>query len=347
MARAGNSDEPLTWRMSPGDRVLGFSRFMVLALLRLLGVVSLLDFCSCVIDYRNEGKLSTKKTKKKMSTTYGELFEKIVKTLNRANDIALQARVAALIRQHYYAICARHSWENLRRTIEVDMSAAESDGGVWLPTHLIGIDRVRTEDGLEILPKDRFDLDAEDAGIRYSVWRGADAPLWTGVVDIVHGSSTFAPASVMPDVVGQYIEFETAEYFLIVAPNTLDRTYWGPTYHEAVATVRPVETKKIGVFDDDERPVKSGKITIYGWFYPPQLWRDSDRILLPDAAWLELLVLRDLPEARERRPVAAQELEAAKTQCYMLNSDIYRDRFARDVKNRKMRFGSGMYGVRR
>lgn len=283
-----------------------------------------------------------------MSTTYGELFEKIVRTLNRSNDMALQVRVAALIRQHYYAICARHSWENLRRAIEVDLSQADTDGGVWLPTTFIGADRVRTEDGYEIFQKDRFDLDAEDLGLRYAVWRGSDTPLWTGSVDISHGSLTFTPASVMPaDAVGHYIEFETAEYFLLVAPNTLERPYWGPTYHEALATVRPVETKKFGVFDDEEQPVRRGKVTIYGWFYPPQLWRDSDRILLPDATWLELLVLRDLPEARERRPVSAQELEAAKTQCYMLNADVYRDRFARDVKNRKMRFGSAMYGVRR
>lgn len=279
---------------------------------------------------------------------FGELSDKILKTILRSADVMVRERTKDLIRQHYYAIAKRQSWYMMRHTITLDFTAAGPDGYLWLPSNLIGIDRVRNKDGVEYYPRDRHEIDPSDAGYRYATWRGAQEPLFRGTGSILHGASGFTCGSLVDNHSGYWVEFGTGEYFLLTGINTFTPVYWGPTKTTgAPITIRPVGTKVIALYDEDENLVRDSSVTVYYWAFPPQLWKDEDEILLPDTSWLELSVLRDMPEAKDRRPVNQRELDAAETKCLLLNPAFPRERQSRDRRNRPLALDAGVFGVRR
>lgn len=278
----------------------------------------------------------------------GDFISKILKTTRRENDAVVIERARMLMRQHYYNIAQRQSWQLMRQKMTLDFTDAAADGTLWLPTNLIGIDRVRDEDRYEYYPRDRHDVEPDDAGFRYAKWRGSNSPLFYGDGTIAQGASDFTCSDLTDDYTGYWVDFGTSEYFELTAIKTFTPKYWGPTQTaNAKITVRPIRTEVMAIYDEDEELLIDREVTVYYWAYPPQLWKDDDEILLPDHTWLELLVFRDLPEAKERRPVNQREIDAAEAKCMMLNPAFPRERQTRDRRNRPLALDAGMFGRRR
>ena len=277
----------------------------------------------------------------------GDLIRKILTTTNRSNDALVRARAWDIMRQHYYSIAKRQSWELMRQVIELDFTDADATGRMWLPSNLLGIDRVRDEDGFEFYPRDRHDVEPDDHGFRYAAWRGESQPLFYGRGSVVHGASVFTCEALTDNHAGYWVEFATGEYFLLTAAKAFTPAYYGPTNsNSAEITVRPVRTQVMSIYDENEEVLSDRTMTVYFWALPPQLWKDSDEILLPDATWLELLIFRDLPEAKDRRPVNQREIADAEARCQMLNPAFPRERVSRDRRNRPLALGAGMFGER-
>jgi hypothetical protein len=279
---------------------------------------------------------------------FGELVDKILKTTNRSSDALVRTRTKDLIRQHYYTIAKRQSWYMMRQTVALDFTTAGAGGYLWLPSNLVEIDRVRDEDGMEYYPRDRHDVDPDDAGYRYATWRGAQEPLFRGVGSVANGASGFACDALTDDHAGYWVEFGTGEHFLLTGTKAFSPAYWGPAQTSgAPIIIRPIRTRVMALYDEDEELLIDRTVTVHYWALPPQLWKDEDEILLPDTGWLELSVFRDMPEAKERRPVNQRELDAAETKCLLLNPAFPRERQTRDRRNRPLSLDAGVFGVRR
>jgi hypothetical protein len=74
-------------------------------------------------------------------------------------------------------------------------------------------------------------------------------------------------------------------------------------------------------------------VYVYYWRCPTPLYRDSDFVLLPSAQALQLLVLRELPEAKALRPVSQGEIDDEKAKMKALNPAFIKGGGARDKHN--------------
>ena len=99
----------------------------------------------------------------------GNIVENILKAMRRYEDEDMTTRVWRILNEQYFDICRRHSWKKLRRPpIALDFSAATSTG-LWIPSNLFGINRVRDNtNDFEFLNRDRADaIEPDDDGYRF------------------------------------------------------------------------------------------------------------------------------------------------------------------------------------
>lgn len=280
----------------------------------------------------------------------GEIVEKILQSTNRTNDEVSRTRIWSLLRLHYFKIARRQSWELLRR----DVTVTAATGGAWLPSDLIDIDRVRdVAQGHDFFRRDSYDVEPDEGGYRYVVSQGSESSLHYGTCTVPNKSSVVTSASANnADYTGEYCRLgNELGYYKFTSgfsadSATIGTLYTGPTLANAPLIVRPSETKKIHFYDEYEQVITSGTMKVYYWAYPRQLYQADDEILLPDLMWLELAILRDWPDARERRPVNIGELRDAEAQCLAMNKTFQRRDPARDVRNKKFSLSSSMFGRR-
>lgn len=278
----------------------------------------------------------------------GDLAANILDTIRRRNEKDVRDRVWSLMRKHYYLIMQRQSWALARKSIDLDFSDADSDDKLWLPSNLVGIDRVRDEDGVDYYERDRHDIEPSEGGLRYTVWRAAESPLFSGTGSINSEAASFTCDSLTDDHTGYYVSFGSDECFLLTAIKSFSPSYYGPTKStDCPVVIRPVRTLAMKLYDDEEEAITDAVITLHYWALPPQLWRDQDDILLPDTQWLELLIYRDMPEAKERRPVNQREIETAELRCMSMNPSFNRSRHPRDRINRPAGLTAGIFDRRR
>ena len=108
------------------------------------------------------------------------------------------------------------------------------------------------------------------------------------------------------DHTGEYVQFwDQPGFHLLTAQNTFTPRYWGPRISSKSCTVRPATTKKI-VITDDVGALDDSTVQVYSWAYPPPLYQEFQRPLIPHYRALELLMWIDLigPIGKRHREAA-------------------------------------------
>lgn len=280
----------------------------------------------------------------------GQIVEKILQSTNRTQDENSRKTVWNLLRLHYFKIARFQSWELLRKEVTVSITAS----GAWLPSDLIDIDRIReTIAGFDFYRRDASDVDPDEGGYRFVVAQGSEAPLLYSTCSIQNKSTSITSAGAgSTDYTGEYCRIggESGYYKFASAfagdVATLSTVFTGPAQVNQPLIVRPSETRKVFFYDELENMMTTGTAKVFYWAYPRQLYLNDDEILLPDLAWLELSILRDWPDARERRPVNIGELREARDLCVGMNRVFQRRDPARDVRNKRFSLNGSMFGQR-
>lgn len=290
----------------------------------------------------------------------GHIHESVVEAMHRKSDKELSERVWKVLNKEYFELCARHPWMQLRQpALTLDFTTDTTNAGMWLPSNLFGIQRVRDEDdGIDFIPRDHADaMEGDDEGYRFYTFPGQDhdefysKDLMLSPADDGKGTDAFASAeltSAAVDYTGEYAMFGTELGFYKLATSvTFAPKYYGPTYGgEGALRIRPKETLKLMIVDPAEDFLSDRDVKVYWWAAPPPLYRDTDVVLLPQARVLELKVLKAMPEAKERRPVSQGEIDEAMAEAMNLNPDNPRAAKPRDKHNSLFSFKSSLYSER-
>jgi len=281
----------------------------------------------------------------------GLVIDNTLRLMHRKSDDDTTNILWRNLRKVYYSLCKKHSWELLRRKAELDFTTADSTG-LWLPSNLLGIDKIWDEDNyVEFFPRDRHNIEYEEPGFRYYTYAGSTTPLATGndasIASGDDGTTTFTADSLTADHTGEYIRFgEELAYFLLTAEKTFSPTYYGEDLTDIPYFIRPTETKKLVLVDRNENVLTDRQVQVYYWEAPAQLYRASDMLVLPLSKPVELALLREMPESKERRPVSEAEVERAVNEALAMNPDFPRDNRPRDRHNRLFDCRTSLFGKR-
>lgn len=271
------------------------------------------------------------------------IVDNILDVCRGSADSGFESKVMRLINNKYFELCRKTSWRNLRTRLTLDFSASD-EYGLWLPPDVFGVDMVRDTDGVEFIERDRADIEADEYAYKYYRYTGSTSPLLYDVdVAISQGGDSFTSVAVDAlvaagtSVEDEYVRFGTElGYYKITgdtSPYGIMPTYYGPEQAEGDIRVRPEETERMVILDASEDTLLDRSVYVDYWKAPMPLYRDSDFILLPSATVLELMVLRELPEAKALRPVSSGEIEDALAEAKRLNPMFARSGNPRDKHN--------------
>lgn len=275
---------------------------------------------------------------------FKNFIDEVLRACRASNDADLRKTVEKLTNNKYFDICREFSVRDLRTMVTLDFTTA-TDDGLWLPSDLFGIDCVRDEDEVEFIERDRSEIEDDEFGYRYYRYKGDDDPLLEGDDLLINAdASSFTSATVDAYITGggtvlnQYIRIAEEPGFYKITntatPYTISPTYHGPSQSQASFRIRPEEDERMIIIDDAEALLKDREIDVYYWKAPRPLYRDSDFILLPSAMALQLVVLRELPEAKAFRPVSQGEIDDEKAKMIKLNPTFVRPSKPRDKHNK-------------
>ena len=251
------------------------------------------------------------------------------------SDADLMSRVWRMLRQEYYKLAARTSWEMLREVTTLDFSSADSTG-LRIPDNVLGIDLVwDADDEIEFLERTRTGALKEDFVYRYYLYRPSEDALSRPEDIVIHsGNSAFTSDTVDAlvagggSVDGEWVRFggELDMYQIEgdTSPYALDRTYYGPTLSGGIALIRGAESRKMVLMDNGEEVLTDRDVKLYYWRVPRMPYNEDDELFLPLGDALELSVLQRLPEAKAMRPVNSRETKAALDQELRLNPTFER-----------------------
>jgi hypothetical protein len=201
-----------------------------------------------------------------------DILESLYETFNAATPERMLL-IQRELREAYYELCRKTSWESMRDSIVYRYN--EADDGMWLPSDVIGVDCVTDGESVWNQSGVTASLDKQSCEKKWFFAETARTPLVFGKgININSGSSEFTGAPLITaNHVGMYVRIgaENAVYQLASA-TTLTTVYRGPTIKSGEYHVRPVTTAA----------------TIFVWRYPEQLYADDQVCVLPRADVLEL-----------------------------------------------------------
>lgn len=266
---------------------------------------------------------------------FGDIVLNILEAINYVKDAPMKTRVKRLINQEYFSLCRRVSWDRLRSMTTLDFETAD-DTGLYLPSNLFGIDRVRDDDDeFEFYERDREDIEPDEEGYRYYTYCPSQDPAFTNTGTVRKAGTTFVCDSLTTDYTASYVKFGSEPgYYLLSAIKTFTPTYYGEDIEDGQIVIRPPETKKMVLMDRGEEILKDRSVDVYYWQAPRPLYNDWDIPILPTCVPLELMVLRRLPEAKARRPVGEAEVKNAIAEAIAMNPSAPRAPSPRDIHNR-------------
>lgn len=286
----------------------------------------------------------------------GIVIGNILEAMQAQNDKVMVARVWRLLNNELDEITRRHSWHELRRTLTLDFSAAGvDDTGLWLPANLAGIDRVYdADDEIEFWEVDKSELATSDDIYRYYRCCGSETALFEGQdLALTKGGQSFVSAALTvagTSVSGSYMILGGRSGFFLIGsgatPFTITPRYWGDSVTSGVFAIRPTSTQKMLIADPDEELLHDRDVVVDYWQMPNPVYLETDNIPLPSGHYLELKVLRQLPEAKPRRPVSQGELDEAWADMLMLNPTYPRLPSPQSRKDQAFRFTSNPFARR-
>lgn len=250
--------------------------------------------------------------------TKKELKENVLEAIRRVAHLHTGDLVDRWINQEYFKLCRLHSWHALRTSIQVDFTALadDDDTGLYIPSNVFGIDRVRdNEDDIEFVPRDQADaIQPDESGYRYYVHMPETSEVAYGQdLTLQSGATTFQADSLVTDysTTDDFIQFGIEPgFYQLTAIKTFEPVYWGPSMNGEAWKIRPETTQKMVILDSAENVLRDRTVDIYYWKAPQPLYRDTDRIVLPIAAPLELAVLIRAVGIVGKRQIAADRYRA-------------------------------------
>lgn len=293
-----------------------------------------------------------------MQQSKKELKDEILDDMNAHSDEGIVARVEKLIHKMYFKICGKISWAPLRESITLDFSSA-GENGLLLPSNLYGIDRVRDEvNGIDFIMRDPQEVSPDEAGYRaYRTFPSRDPWNRGDDIRIQKGATMFTSATVDAfvlagnSIIGEYLKVASEPgYYKITSdtsPYSISETYYGPDNIQAEYMIRPSETTRLFLIDPSETILQDRSVVVYYWSAPRPLYNDNDPIIFPDATILKLMILRELPEAKKRRPVSKTEMDDAMSEAKRLNPQFPITSAPRDRNNNLFTFNKNLYQTRR
>lgn len=288
----------------------------------------------------------------------GRILKRIQAAAKIENDSTLTERAWDIMRDEYWDLCRRVSWQPLRKRVTIDTTSSAYSSGMWMPSDMFGIDMVIDSNDVPYIERDRAGIEADEYGYRYYTYRASTTPL-TGDFDVNietsdEGISSFTSTTLDTYVAlgnsvdGEYIRFgEEPGYYLIgsdTSPYSITPKYYGPAMHDERYEVRPSETQKIVFIDPSDNEIETlDTVYVHYWTAPEQIYALWQNILLPTAKILMLRTLREMPEAKERRPVSDKEEEKAMGDALRLNPSFPRRPDPRDKHNGLFEFKNHLY----
>jgi hypothetical protein len=279
------------------------------------------------------------------------ILNNILDAAQAGNNATIRERAERLLNVEYFDLCAEYSWVALRATVQIDFSDMSDETGMWLPSHMAGIDEIRdNDDEFVYYPRDRQDIEPDENVYRFYFYNpNVEAAATVDDAVVVKGGTTFTSTDLgSTDYTDYYIKFgPELGYYLLTAAKTFTPTYNGPTQDHCFIQFRPPETRKLVTLDRSEDVMDDNTVNVYYWKYPMPLYTDEERSILPRDKILELRVLRQIPEAKARRPVSLNELRDELEKTLALNPSFPHTPPPRDRHNRMFEFDSEtMYGDR-
>jgi len=281
--------------------------------------------------------------------TAGEIVDSVLRACVREEDDDFRKIVWRELNHVYFSICRQHPWQALRNSVSLDFTAAD-DTGLWLPTNLMDIERVRDNtDNYEFVRRDKQEAEPDENTYRfYTYVPDSDDLFFCDDCFVAQGDTSFSSQTLgTSDYTGYHIRFgREPGYYKLTAATTFTPRYYGPTYDGGEARIREKGTEKLVILDAGESILKDRTVVVYYWQAPTALYRDSDIPVLPMHDPIELSLYRAFPEAKQRRPVSDRELDAAMEKALKLNPDFPRVGKPRDVMNNPFDFKRPIFGRR-
>lgn len=243
--------------------------------------------------------------------TRGQLVESGLKVMGKGNADT-KKDVECVLNACYYRIAEMTDWLAMRVQESHTFTATETDGR-YLRSDLIGITAVVDEtDGEElryhpIAESGRFAYDGKPHWYHPSVAVSPVDEIDSGISINRGDTNVSGTTKLSGNQSGEYVQFDNQPGFYKFSSTTaISTTYWGPSIKNKGCIVRPRSTKKL-VITDADAALEAATVQVYGWVYPPPLYLDSQRPLLPQDRALELMMWIDLVGPLEKRRSEAQD----------------------------------------
>ena len=209
------------------------------------------------------------------------LIDDILDVTSSTNNTAARRLTERKCRFEFDNIANRLPLDSLRATLELDFTSADSDDGIWLPSDLRGIERVRDQDnGFEFYSMNKADAFEPSAyGYRYFTYLGAREALFSGTdLVVAKGGTSFTSSSLVTAIAGGksvdgfYAKFATDPGLYLIdgdtSPFDFSPTFYGDNAQQGELTIRPPNTKKMRLLDQSENAMIDRTVDVYYWRSP-------------------------------------------------------------------------------
>lgn len=284
-----------------------------------------------------------------MSECAGDIIEKVLRITRRQNSEDDRRSYWRMLNTIYFRLCKKYSWATLRRTMTIDFTTMPDDTGMWLPSNLFGIDSVLDfNNGFEYYNRDRADLDEDEAKYRFYTYIPSELDGFFGDdCSVASGGTIITSAQLVAngtDFTGYYAKFGSElGHYKLTSASAFTPTYYGEAVEIGDIRIRPKDTLKILTIDPTEELLDDNKVYVHYWQAPQPLYKDSDEICIPNGKILEVMLLRELPEAKAYRPVSEGEIDKVMTETLAMNPSVEYSKPKRDKIGAMFKFNSGNY----
>lgn len=246
--------------------------------------------------------------------TTGELWKSGCDVLGLYANDALDL-VKRVLQRRYFDLCKATDWQRLRRSVSLTFTGSETDGH-YLPSDLVEILAVVDEtSGQEQVyyPTEqsyRFRLDGKCHWFYPPV---AVDPLQMSDNGLTISNGALTLTGVTVDGTGEFIRLDEEPGFYKIASyaaptTTLESRYYGPDIQNKAFVLRPPETRKL-VIVDENGDLAAGTVKVYYWQYPTPLYLKGD-VPVMDSRVLELATWKDLVGPNQKRQTEARQYAA-------------------------------------
>lgn len=272
----------------------------------------------------------------------GDVYDEVIDAMKGRNNPDYQERAMRRFNLDLRAISRLTSWAEMRRKIQITYSGE----AFLLPANLIGIDLVWDDDNeIEYIGRNRSSAEAEETAYRYFTYPVAESLVTVNDGSFSQDRDTFVSDELLAsgeDVTDEYFYVEGEDQYYKILSNTDNLYTFTPAYRgkgtkSAVRiTVRPTSQLMMDIVGPYGAEVSGCTLDIHYWQQPDIVRDMSDIVPLPTTEVLVRRVLRNLPEAQQRRPMSDQRVKEALDEAIRINPDRPRATVLRGIHGRKV-----------